>query len=312
MTKKTAFKSSSAPRRSHMAATGLLAAFVASTSLATPNDIDSLVARFGPRLLLVGPLTKINSPTHSAEILGHQFQIETGNTLLEQTNVGSVVAVIGKIDANGLIDALNVENLQPSAIDGATGVLLSGVIHTNNPLTGHATLGTTQLDYAQTLSGGPSPIRSGQLVQIRGVSYRANNLVVAHTVNSISVSSNNSKSSYGGSMGSGLSALGGSMGSGLASKGGSMSSGSLAVTAKAGSMGSGLATGSSIGSHVVALGGSMGSGIASIGRPSGSTIPVVIAKGGSMGSGLTRGGSMGSGLSNLGGSMGSGITLPAK
>jgi hypothetical protein len=314
MTKRNESKYSYATGRLHAAVTGLLAAFVASTSVAAPNDIDSLVARFGPRLLLVGPLTKISPPSHSAEIMGQQFKIKSGNkSLLEGTGLGNVVAVIGDVDASGSIEATDIENLEPSSVDGATTVLLSGVINSNNPMTGHATLGTTQLDYAQTLAGNPSPISNRQLVQIRGVSYRTNNLVVAHSTKLLSVPSSNTKASNGGSMGSGFSTLGGSMGSGLVNKGGSMGSGILSVTAKGGSMGSGLSTsGDSMGSGsptITAKGGSMGSG-----RTSGGSMGSgVTALGGSMGSGITsRGGSMGSGLSNLGGSMGSGITQPVK
>jgi hypothetical protein len=239
-------------------------------------SIDGLGARIGSDLLIVGPVSISDAAGQTAEILGQSIVVPPQSSgILHDVAVGEVLAVAGHVTSSGAILARRVVRVPTSYIDGASEVLVTGVVTELTTSLARAKVGGLIIDYSPALYSGETGIAKGSVIRLRGIRPAESGPLVAFAAKVLPAVSRGS--GIAGSMGSGIA---GSMGSGIA---GSMGSGI------AGSMGSGI-TGS-MGSGIT---GSMGSGIA-----------------GSMGSGIT--GSMGSGIagsmgSGIAGSMGSGIT----
>jgi hypothetical protein len=303
----------------------------ASAAAAAPS-IQQLIEQYGPKLALVGPVTKITPDGVPAEVIGQEVHLSAAAGIHpEAVNVGDMVAVIGKVTNTSTVTADAIGKLSSDFVDGATPVLVTGVIAHLESSIGKATVGHLSVDYSATLHDTSRFPMNGHPAQFTGTMYRTQKLMVAEQVVTQSttaatvateikaaghdaLSPLNKPSPEGqqqiaasakvGSMGSGAANRVGSMGSGMANQVGSMGSGRPAPSLKVGSMGSGITNSvGSMGSGVSAHVGSMGSGS-----------PSVSAKVGSMGSGLTSSvGSMGSGFNGRVGSMGSGSpTITAK
>jgi hypothetical protein len=292
---------SPAPTLSIALAGALAALSISFNAAAQSTEIDTLRSKFGPKLLLVGPISKINPIDHSGEVLGQGFRIsERQNLTLPELQDAQMVAVIGEIDCRGAIVATEVKALGTNAVEGATEVLITGMVNSIERSVGVATIGKMRINYTATLSTPNTAFNDGDFIRITGVFFQSNKIfLVDHTwpatesINRVEGDSVNLRVANpvspimiakGGSMGSGRNAAG-SMGSGITNFGGSLGPEVPGLTAKGGSMGYGRAPGGSMGSGVNNLGGSMGSGVNSIGGSMGSGSPAVIAKGGSMGSG---------------------------
>ena len=256
-----------AASRSSAAIAGLFCCAVSIGAFAAQGTIEELKAKYGPALVLVGPVTKLDSANQPIEVMGQSIRfaldqpITTNQFVTEQR-----VAVTGKFSQDGSITADGIEDLGNFQADGGSEVLITGVITSTTSNLGRATVGKIQVDYTPTLWNASTFIPVGLLVEFRGIGFASNNLVVASLVRPIETKA--------GSMGSGR-APAGSMGSGIANPAGSMGSGSPTAITKAGSMGSGRAPAGSMGSGIASPAGSMGSGS-----------PTAITKAGSMGSGL--------------------------
>ena len=232
---------------------------------ATNVSIDSLQKQFGAELLLVGPLSSVNSTGTSFDVLGQTVTLGPKAVANAVLRPGQLIAVTGAIQPDGKIVATGVVDLQEEYVDGATEVMGSGVVTAHTPTLAKVTVGRLAVDYSPALHAGDPGLAVGSTVQFRGIQIGSTSSAIAF---SIAVANRST-----GSMGSGQTVTAqatGSMGSGhtvTTQATGSMGSGHTATAHATGSMGSGhtvtaQVTGSMGSGHTVAAQttGSMGSG----------------------------------------------------
>jgi len=132
-----------------------------------------------PILLLAGPLQSYNAQTHTAVILGRNVPI--GTQSLPQA--GLTVSVFGTINTDG---SFNVSSISGGNVyvPGTTGIFLTGVVKTSNPMLDLITVGGVTVDLTVALISSRAVMPPvGTMIQLMGTQPVIGGVILAQAIN---------------------------------------------------------------------------------------------------------------------------------
>ena len=180
-----------------------------SAAPASSHSIEALRREVGPDLLLVGPVGSIDPSGRILEVLG-QSVITSDPSIAGPSppRVGEMVAIAGRLTAAGRVIARRVVSIPDAFVDGATEVLVTGVVTSSQPSLAKASIGNLSTDYSASLHAGSLSLPVGSAVQITGIRVAESRTVLAFSTRVVGTVSPEEESAAShaapqGSMGSG-------------------------------------------------------------------------------------------------------------
>ena len=109
----------------------------------------------------------------SATVLGQTVRLTAGTRVTAQNGAsfakGSLVAVYGKINADGTISASQINVLARQYVAGSTALYVRGVVKSLNAGIATVKVGNLSIDYSSSLYSGSSSVTAGSVVEFSGL-----------------------------------------------------------------------------------------------------------------------------------------------
>ena len=143
---------------------------------------DAIIGTGKTAVLLVGPIDSVNVATGTISVLGKTLRMPSTERISAALAAGTqlVVAVSGKLSANGTTEQMKLRFVPVDYVAGATKVLASGRVSSFDSATGTMRIGSLTVDI-NSASFNKSP-SLGSVVQVAGTQPLRKGTVLAETI----------------------------------------------------------------------------------------------------------------------------------